>query len=69
MRYREDCSAPRKFYGFYIELYEATGDLKLFDQAYDLAVIGSGRRAITNRDFLKRLCSDFIETHKSEVQS
>jgi hypothetical protein len=62
MRYTEECKQPRKYFGFYSRLYEDLGETKTFDKAYDLALEGSGRRAISNRDFLKVLIDHFIKT-------
>jgi hypothetical protein len=62
MRYTTECPDRKKFYGFYAQLHEDAGDTTLYDQTYDLALKGSGKRAISNRDFLKKLMTHFIAT-------
>jgi hypothetical protein len=62
MRYTTECSDRPKYFGFYARLLEDKGETALYDQAYDHALKGTGRRAISNREFLTKMMNRFIET-------
>jgi hypothetical protein len=68
MRYTNECPDRKKFYGFYAQLHEDEGETAIYDQAYDLALKGTGRRAISNRDFLKKMMDHFIATTSGDEQ-
>jgi hypothetical protein len=52
-------------FGFYALLRDATGEVKIFNEALDLATRQTPRRNMRNADFLRKLCEDFIVTHTS----
>jgi hypothetical protein len=53
---------------FYARLYDAKGEVKLFNRALDVATRQTPRRNLTNTDFLKQLLEEYVAAHKDQVR-
>ena len=69
MRIENEIKDQRKYFGFYSRLYPDEGECELFDRAYDIALKGSGRRQVSNRQLMKVLLQTFVEVEGPRLQA
>jgi hypothetical protein len=67
MRYNTECKEQKKYFGFFARLTDGE-ETALYDQTYDLALKGTGRRALSNRFLLMKLMNHFIATTESTAE-
>jgi hypothetical protein len=64
MRYSTQCKEQKKYFGFFARLTDGD-ETALYDQTYDRALVGTGRRAISNRVLLMKLMTHYLATIES----